>query len=796
MLKYEIKKILGNKFVPIFFLILFAINLFLSHYAVPRSMEELNLHTDVDEEVQAIMDDLYARYEADPDGFMAEFLEYRTLYFKQSEIRSLVHEKNSEAEMRGEEGNYTMQDFWPEYNEEIADKCMEYFFTYRYFNRVSGYVMEEYPALLDEVIANAELFREEYLAFGMSEDFYEYRYQSDVIDLYTVNKNLPIRFEDSRGWDMYFTYTDGNICLLLFLLVLIPGLLLDEKKNGTFPMIRATSKGRVSLIAAKYLTLLLVSAGAVLLFSGATWAIFGLEGRGYSSLSNFVQVFPVNAYCPYIVTVGEYLGLTLLIKILTLFSVGSLLMTVSLLVKNQALCYLAGLIFGGANFVIHFTGFLDANNPLRLLNIFTVMDTEVCFTRYYAINVIGRCLQYLPAIFIFFGLLLVLTALVTGFLYCRAPGVHKVRRKKTRKKPAIFNRAIPCPIRMVGGFEIHKHMVAGKWLLLLLAILLIKGYTVAKTESLAYSFSDAVYQDYMELLEGEVTEEKLAYMEDERAYLDYILYAEGEMKEKYDKGEISIAEYMEFQDELSTAQAKEPIFVTVEAQRDHLLALREQGIEGDFVYVTGWNQMLGREFDAILYVFALVFGAVLFTTEYGAGVTEMLRATKRGRGRLFTAKYALAVVACGVLAAVFGLADHTKLTELYAFTGGLSPAQSLPMLADIRWNVTLNQYLMIFEVMRVVGIMLLAALTVSVSIMGKKSVNTMSVVALLTIVPFVFRSFGLEIAKYADFTTLLSGNEYLTMAHGSIIYGILFTTVLLGGVAGLVLWGWRRWVKV
>jgi hypothetical protein len=655
--------------------------------------------------------------------------------------------------------------------------------------------MEDYPAQLDKVIANAEVFREEYRAFGMSEDSYEYRYQSDVIDLYSVNKNLPIRLEDRRGWDMYFTYTDGNICLLLFLLVLIPGLLLDEKKNGTFPMLRATVKGRLSLIATKYLTLLLVSAAAVFLFSGATWAIFGLEGRGYSSLSNFVQVFPVNAYCPYIVTVGEYLGLTLLIKILTLFSVGSLLMTVSLLVKHQALSYLAGLIVGGANFVIYFTGFLDANNPLRLLNIFTVMDTEVCFTRYYAVNVFGRCLQYLPAIFIFFGLLLVLTALATGFLYCRAPGVHKVRRERSRKKIAIFNRAIPCPSRLVSGFEIHKHLVAGKWLLLLLAILLVKGYTVAKTESVAYSFSDAVYQDYMELLEGEVTEEKLAYMEDERSYLDYILYAEGEMKEKYDKGEISIAEYMEFQDELSTAQAKEPIFATVEAHRDHLLALREQGIQGDFVYVTGWNQMFGREFDAILYVFALVFGAVLFTTEYGAGVTEMLRATKRGRGRLFAAKYALAVVACGVLAAVFGLADHTKLTELYAFTGGLSPAQSLPMLADIRWNVTLNQYLMIFEVMRVVGIMLLAALIVSVSIMGKKSVNTMSVVALLTIVPFVFRSFGLEIAKYADFTTLLSGNEYLTMAHGSIIYGILFTTVLLGGVTGLVLWGWRKWVK-
>jgi len=91
--KYEIKKILGNKFVPIFLLILFAISLFLSHYAVPRSMEELNLHTDVDEEVQAIIDDLFARYEADPDTFMAEFMDYRACYEKYNEVSSLVREK-------------------------------------------------------------------------------------------------------------------------------------------------------------------------------------------------------------------------------------------------------------------------------------------------------------------------------------------------------------------------------------------------------------------------------------------------------------------------------------------------------------------------------------------------------------------------------------------------------------------------------------------------------------------------------------------------------------------------------
>ena len=175
MIRYEIKKILGNKFIPIFFVIMFALNILLSYYAAPLARDELNLHSELDAETQAIVDELYARYEADPEAFMEEFSSCRAYYLTSVEKSSLVAEKNMEAMMRGEEGNYTIQDVWPEFNEEIQAKVELYFNTYRYFYRVSGYVTEEYPALLDQVIDNAKLFQEEYLAFGMRADSYEYR---------------------------------------------------------------------------------------------------------------------------------------------------------------------------------------------------------------------------------------------------------------------------------------------------------------------------------------------------------------------------------------------------------------------------------------------------------------------------------------------------------------------------------------------------------------------------------------------------------------------------------------------
>ena len=78
MLKYEIKKILGNKFVLIFFAFMFLVNALLSYYAAPQARGELNLPSQPDAETQVKVDAMFERYEADPEAFIADFAERRT----------------------------------------------------------------------------------------------------------------------------------------------------------------------------------------------------------------------------------------------------------------------------------------------------------------------------------------------------------------------------------------------------------------------------------------------------------------------------------------------------------------------------------------------------------------------------------------------------------------------------------------------------------------------------------------------------------------------------------------------
>ena len=787
MLRYEIKKILGNRFVVFFFLLMFAVNAVLSAVSVmsiPASPE-----TDLSAEELAAIEEIFARYEEDPEAFLTEM---DTLYAYSQRFTEVQVQMTMDAMMNGVDlSTLSIQDYWPEYNDEIWEKIQEYNGTYRYFRNIKNYIDVTRIEKYDEVIARAEAAKIEYVAFGMSENSYDYRYQDDVIDIYTVGKYVPLEIERDIGWNHYFAYADGNICLILFLLVLVPGLLLDEKKNGTYPIIRATKRGRLTTMLAKLAAMLSVIVIAVITFSATTLILFGAE-FGFSSLTNYIQIFDDYLFCPYIVTVGEYLGLSLIIKILTLFSLGTVILTASFLLRNYALTYLTGLVIGGVNFFVYFTDYLDINSPLRLLNIFTIMDAEVCFSRYYAINVFGRCLPYLTAIFLFMGLIAVIFGIWATLLYCRSAGGRSLRKGKKLFK--IPNVALPCFIPGFAGFELHKVLFAGKYILLIAVILLVKGYQIHTTDPVNYSFSDTLYKEYMTMLEGEVTQEKLDFITDERAEIDTIRGMEKEMEANYRDGLITYDEYVEYQGQLEDAKARDDVFKVVEARRDYLLEQIEAGHDAHFVYSTGWNQMFGRGFDYLLYIFALVFGAMLFTTEYSAGVSGILRATKRGRGELFATKYVIAVVACALMAIVCGYLDHTKLTELYTFASATAPVQSLPILGGIGWDMTIHQYLMLFETLRVVGVVLLGFITVAVSVPSKKSVNTMATVALVTIVPFVFRRFGLDFARYFDFTTLLSGHEYLTQSAGSALYFILFTAAVLAVCAALFAVSLGQWV--
>ena len=72
MLKYELKKLIGNKFLCIIFAFLFLLNAFLSFYEARNTALNRDYFCPEDEWHSEIFS-MYERYESDPDAFMKEY---------------------------------------------------------------------------------------------------------------------------------------------------------------------------------------------------------------------------------------------------------------------------------------------------------------------------------------------------------------------------------------------------------------------------------------------------------------------------------------------------------------------------------------------------------------------------------------------------------------------------------------------------------------------------------------------------------------------------------------------------
>jgi len=496
--------------------------------------------------------------------------------------------------------------------------------------------------------------------------------------------------------------------------------------------------------------------------------------------------------------VGELLVVSVLIKILAMTALGMLILMLSALLRSHALTYMSGLVLVAVNFVLHLAEYLDPNNPLRLMNAFAVMDTDLLFGQYYAINFFGFAIPAIPFII---GALLTVTAVcggVTTYLFNRADGKSTLRlpQRLTRLfcKKRFRLPTIPCLIRTRAGYECHKLLVAGKFILLILIVLLVKVEITDRTTMPNLDPSDARYRSYMTLLEGEATDEKLIYIQEERDIVDDIIYSEKSMQNKYFKAEISYEEFVEYQDALEDAKVRDKALLQVEARRDHILALRAKGQQAYFVYDTGWNHLLTLDFDYLLYAAILLMFAGIFASEYRTGMAPILRATKGGRGRTFAAKLALAVILAFGLGIVFAVIDYNAVIPLYRFPASDAPAVSLMLFGNLRGNITIEQLFWIYESLRTLGFIVLAVATVFLSALLEKTVSCMSTIAAVTLVPYALTAFGLDEAKYVDFTALLSGHEYINLLSVSLLYGILFTAAVLILTVGLFSLCYRKWV--
>lgn len=209
------------------------------------------------------------------------------------------------------------------------------------------------------------------------------------------------------------------LSLILFASVIFT----QERVNGFIPVLSTCRRGRETTAAVKCVLMALIATGVVLLFTGTTFAVFGMV-LGFSSGSNALQALSAYTYCPYLITIGEYLAITLGGRLLAFLTFSALMLPISVFAGHYVYAYAAGLSIAGVNFLLYSLVLINSNSLVRTLNLFAAASVQPIFVRYSAFDLFTYPCGYVTFMLCTFVLL---------FVFCSAGTVAAFAMSKVSR---------------------------------------------------------------------------------------------------------------------------------------------------------------------------------------------------------------------------------------------------------------------------------------------------------------------------------------------------------------------------
>ncbi len=534
------------------------------------------------------------------------------------------------------------------------------------FTESDGYI-ENYESNIAYVIRVAERNLLEYEATA-SEDNYIVRYQRDVIDRYTSLINNGVKPESVRGWNEFFENRLDD--LLPILAAVIAGVLLTmtEWDNGTHKLALITQKGRKS-ICAKLILLALFSLAAVILMTAVSLAGIALR-FGLSSPSVPICSAEKFAYCPYDISVLEYLIVTVPLKAANLFLIALLSALSAALARSYLMGFLPPIGIVAVGYAL---SSVKSANDFILLNPYTTALCDPLFERYRSLNVFESSVPLLMALCVM--LILLSALLAVPYVICFSRGIGNSSFAKLEKSilsafskakdkfRSLLPRRAPKRHSLLYS-EAKKSFIKSHLILLCILMLGVKVWYTASTTPDVHG-AEEYYREVCSDLSGELTDEKRAHIDEVLAECAEIMSKADSMRLAMQSGSITGEEYSAYLDEYSRASVEHYAYTKLSAQRMRIDAASSQGVDARMIYDSGWIAFFSEGFDLLLYAFLLLFFCGIYETEYKNGFDRIAKTSAKGMYALDKSKIMLAVIVAAVAFAAFSAVDMISLLRSY-----------------------------------------------------------------------------------------------------------------------------------
>lgn len=663
--------------------------------------------------------------------------------------------------------------------------------------------INSYHDKINSIISQAKANLKEFNTLSISDNTYNVKYQQYTIERYTqLLKNIEFSDTPISGWDIYFSYQNGNIFILC--LILISGILIFTQDHiiGAYPMVFSTKNGRIRTAIAKISVSVLLSLTITTVFVAEAIVIIGLF-YNFSSPSVLIQNIDLFYLSPYYISIFHFFLISFFLKLLSAVFFCFITELLCIFIKNYVIIYISSLGFLCFNFIQCLINYVNPNNLLKTTNLFAAIDSTIYFERLRTINFLGNVVPLFKFTISVYSLIILTSIIIIIVKYSQFS--HNLKTFNCLGKLSVFlcglkekwNNENTYSLKTYSfslfKWEIYKATHSKKIIPILCLITIFKFIVSYNEYEPILSYSDAVYHDYMTILEGEDSLEKRKYILSERNNIDTIISSFSIIQSEYYSNQIDAETYRLKLNEYNIANNKSPILQRIES---HVAYIDEMQIEGKnawFVYDTGWLKLFFSSFDWALYAAIILLTIEMFSLEYESktsseGFEKILRTSKNGRFHTLVSKYLSSVFLSFVVFVIYHLIDLSILSYTFDLPLFTAPICSIESFSSITVNISIIEFYLLFLATKILSVIFLAVILCSLSELFTNLYVALTVTVAFSILPNILVSFGVSILYASDFLLFMQATP-LILNNTVILYSFVMFMIC----TALLLFSKRKW---
>lgn len=741
---YEIKKLIGIRFIWIVLAVFLGANMFICYSSVENKGNEKNRQ-------YKEFFDVYKDNTHEIEEYMPEYVK------KVEEIKKLERE----AFMTGNEDFVA-----PELPSKYAPEGMSDYTLYRAVQNQKS-IKQNYTDNISSILEKSIQQLQVYDAKGVDKNSFIYIYQIAIIDKYAKLLKTDFVFEYPQGYSEFFEYDWVNPFIFATVLFVCIFVFVREQRDRTAPIIRSAKNGRVKTATAKLLAVNAVSFIIVILFTITTLLAIYLK-IGLSSPYQAIQMF--YELCPFGITVWQGILLFILFKTVVICTFATAVTCISIFFKNYIPVLASGVIIYGISYAVSLLSEFDIDSRILALNMLYAAEPSVLFERLRMFDFLGSAITQSSMLLCIYIPLILLFAIIGIIGYCKNKVITFSFIKKLNKPNFSDKKLIIKPVHFysIFSYEFRKLVNWKSIAIFVIAIYMVVSNTTNRFRPTT-NITDRLYKSYMETLQGEWTQEKSDYIREENTRIIKITASYDKMLQQYKSKQISSNEFNKYLKEYYAAPAYSSALEKVAKQENYI---KENDYEPYFIYDTGWQIFLLTDYNIYITVLIILISAISFGNEHTSGFVSILRSTKKGRQTTFINKYAIVLICSFILSLFIIILQLSIALKNVSLPLWSAPVISIKPFILLNSEISLLSFVIIRSVTIVASNMLMAVMVTSISQLLKSATFTAILSGAVFILP-----------RYL----LFAGHAYVNMLDGTRIYIESAENNLLGSRYGYLI---------